>query len=127
MKFSALQNDLRDISCTKGDICPVYKGLNNRRGDGTNQVESGFVRLRHHLSQAKRDLRNKLTMAVTLNCLKARVVRSVEYYCMLRHRRRKLTFIYLYLTVDVQCHLEVFKRVKDGIGYIKLLSAEQRM
>ncbi len=66
-------------------------------------------------------------MAVTLNCLKARAVGSVRYYCMLRHRRRKLTFIDLYLTVDVQRHLEVLERVKDDIGYIKLLSAERRM
>ena len=66
-------------------------------------------------------------MAATLNCLKARAVGSVRYYFMLRHRRRKLTFIDLYLTVDVQCHLEVLDRVKDGIGYTKLLSAERRM
>jgi hypothetical protein len=65
-------------------------------------------------------------MAVTLNCLKARAVGSVRYYCMLQHRRRELTFVYLYLTVDIQCHLEVLERVKDGIGYIKLLSAERR-
>jgi hypothetical protein len=66
-------------------------------------------------------------MAVTLNCLKARPVGSVRYYCVLQHRRRKLTFINLYLTVDIQCHLEVLERVKDGISYIKLLSAERRM
>jgi hypothetical protein len=66
-------------------------------------------------------------MAATLNCLKARAVGSVRYYCTLRHRMRNLTFIYHYLTVDLQCHLEVLERVKDGIGYIKLLSAERRM
>jgi hypothetical protein len=58
MRFSALQNDLRDVSCAKGEICAVHKGLNNRRSDGTNQVENSFVRLRHHLSQAKRDMRS---------------------------------------------------------------------
>jgi len=46
---------------------------------------------------------------------------------MLGHRRRNLTFIDFYLTVDVQRHLEVLERVKDGIGYIKLLSAERRI
>lgn len=65
-------------------------------------------------------------MAVTLNCLKARAVESVRYYCMLRHRRRKLTIIDLYLTVDVQCDLEVLERVNDGIGDIKLLSAGRK-
>ena len=48
MRFSALQNDLRDVSCAKGEICAVHKGLNNRRGDGTNQVENSFVRLQHY-------------------------------------------------------------------------------
>jgi hypothetical protein len=66
-------------------------------------------------------------MAVTLNCLKARAVGSVRYYCMLRDRTRKLTFTDLYLTFDVQCHLEILERVKDGIGYIKLLSAERKI
>ncbi len=45
---------------------------------------------------------------------------------MLRRRRRKLTFIDLHLTIDVQCHLEVLERVKDDIGYVELLSAERR-
>ena len=54
-------------------------------------------------------------------------MRSVRYYCMLQHRRRELTFVDLYLTFDVQCHLEVLERVKDGIDYIKLLPAERRM
>ncbi len=58
MRFSALPNDLRDVSCTKGEICAVHKGLNNRRSDGTNQVENGFVRLRQQLSRAKRDMRH---------------------------------------------------------------------
>ena len=52
---------------------------------------------------------------------------SVRYYCMLRDRRGKLTFIDRHLTVDVQRHLEILERVKDGIGYIKLLSAERKI
>jgi hypothetical protein len=52
---------------------------------------------------------------------------TVLLYAATLHRKRKLTFIDLNLTVNVQCHLEVLERVKDGIGYIKLLSAERRM